>query len=146
MMAEAHPHELPELGDDTPPRGWTITQWLRATWLEANRAATIAQSAANAATACNQALVLLRRDMVEAFRQQGVRMRDVARRAADSQVDAAEAKRKADEVESTAIRNFVEDAKPFGRWRRDLVVTVLTVLATITAAALCQYCGIHPIG
>jgi hypothetical protein len=135
-----------ELGDDTPPRGWTITRWLKATWEQAHHAAKLAEQASSHASVAAKGVITLRADMNEAFKRLGIRMHGVERRVADSQVDAAEAKRKADEVESTAIRNFIEDAKPFARWRRDLVVFALTVLGTVAAAAICDHCGIHPIG
>lgn len=139
--------------EETRPRGVSDQQWLRMTWALAGEAKKAAESAMHHARAASHgsALVLLevkrlRAAMAEAFKVQGVRLRDVARRASDSQLDAAEAKAKASEVESTAIRNFVEDAKPFGRWKRDLVVAAIGIAATVASAAACKACGLHPIG
>jgi hypothetical protein len=82
--------------------------------------------------------------VVEGFKRFGVRLRAAETRAADSQVDAQEARRTASEVEGTAIRAFVEDAKPF-TWSK-LAYAALGVAATVAAAAICHACGIGPLG
>jgi hypothetical protein len=129
---------------DTNPNGWDDHSWLSRTW-EALQ--DLKREVARNGKDVRALSVLIRdldRIVVEGFKRQGIRLREVERRASESQVDAQEARSTAREAESATVRAFVEDAKPFARWKQWLLSGAVGVLFTLITAAICKQCGLTP--